>query len=118
MDKMMKEITIEDVKSFLKSMNVKVDVYGMVFADRQRCQETMRILGINEAVAKNIIMTLDATDFSKYFDNTQWGCDLWAFGKDVKGEEVYIKIGLGLPNRKTVCVSFHKADFPIQYPFK
>lgn len=115
----MKEITIDDVKSFLNSMNVKIDIYGMVFAERQRCQETMRMLGINEIVAKSIIKTLDATDFSKYFDDiTQWGCDLWAFGKDINGEEIYIKIGLGLPNRQTVCVSFHRADFPIQYPFK
>lgn len=38
----MKEITIEDVRSFLDSVNVKIDVYGMVFAERQRCQETMR----------------------------------------------------------------------------
>ena len=115
----MKEITIDDVKNFLSSMNVKIDVFGMVFADRQRCQETMRMLGINEIVAKSIIKALDATDFSKYFDDaSQWGCDLWAFGKDINGEEIYIKIGLGLPNRQTVCVSFHKPDHPIQYPFK
>ena len=50
----MKEITIEDVKNFLNSMNVKIDIYGMVFAERQRCQETMRMLGINEIVAKEI----------------------------------------------------------------
>ena len=75
-------------------MNVKIDVFGMVFADRQRCQETMRMLGINEIVAKSIIKALDATDFSKYFDDaSQWGCDLWAFGKDINGEEIYIKIG-------------------------
>lgn len=115
----MKDITIDDVKKFLNSLNVKIDIYGMVFAERQRCQETMRMLGINEKVAKSIIKTLEATDFSKYFDDTtQWGCDLWAFGKDIKGEEIYIKIGLGMQDRQTVCVSFHKADFKIQYPFK
>lgn len=115
----MKEVTINDVKSFLGSLNVKIDIMGIVFAERRRCQETMRMLGISETVAKSIIKTLEATDFSKYFeDTTQWGCDLWAFGKDIKGEEIYIKIGLGLPDRQTVCVSFHKADFPIQYPFK
>jgi hypothetical protein len=47
---------------------------------------------INEIVAKEIVKSLDATDFSKYFDDTaQWGCDLWAFGKDVNNEEIYIK---------------------------
>ena len=39
----MKEITIEDVESFLDSMHVKIDIYGMVFAERHRCQETMRM---------------------------------------------------------------------------
>lgn len=75
--------------------------------------------GINEIVAKEIVKSLEATDFSKYFDDTtQWGCDLWAFGKDVDDKEIYIKIGLGRPNRSTVCVSFHKPDHPIQYQFK
>jgi hypothetical protein len=100
-------------------MNIKIDIYGMVFAERQRCQETMRMLGINEMVAKEIVKSLEATDFSKYFDDvTQWGCELWTFGKDVNGEEIYIKIGLGRPNRSTVCVSFHKPDYQIQYQFK
>lgn len=100
-------------------MNVKIDfmVWSLRSASVARrlceCSESTRLL------RKSIIKTLDATDFSKYFDDTtQWGCDLWAFGKDINGEEIYIKIGLGLPNRQTVCVSFHKADFPIQYPFK
>ena len=44
---MISEITVEDVRNFLNSLNVKLDVYGMVFADRKRCQETMRMLGIN-----------------------------------------------------------------------
>lgn len=75
----MKKITIQDVCSFLNSMNVN----------------------------------------SKHFDDiSQWGCDLWAFGKDIDGKEIYIKIGLGLPNRNTICVSFHKPDSPITYPFK
>lgn len=30
-----KEITIDHVKNFLNSMNVKIDIYGMVFAERQ-----------------------------------------------------------------------------------
>lgn len=88
----MKEITIEDVKSFLNRMHVKVDIYGMVFADRHRCQETMRMLGINEVVAKHIVMALDATDFSKYFDDTtQWGCIYGHLVKILKGKKFILK---------------------------
>ena len=44
--------------------------------------------------------------------------DLWVFGKDVKGQEVYIKICYGQPNRSTICVSFHIAEYPMNYPYK
>ena len=44
--------------------------------------------------------------------------DLWVFGKDVKGQEVYIKICYGLPNHSTICISFHVAEFPMNYPYK
>ncbi len=43
---------------------------------------------------------------------------MWVFGKDVKGKEVYIKITLGKPNSHTICISFHKAEFPMSYPLK
>ena len=45
----------------------------------------------------------------KVFDMNRLG-DLWVFGKDVNGQEVYIKICYGLPNRSTIFVSFHIAE--------
>ena len=44
--------------------------------------------------------------------------EMWVFGKDVKGQEVYIKITLGLPNSSTICISFHIAEHPMTYPLK
>ena len=44
--------------------------------------------------------------------------EMWVFGKDVKGREVYIKITLGYQNGQTICISFHIAEHPLQYPFK
>ena len=43
---------------------------------------------------------------------------MWVFGKDVKGSEVYIKITLGPPNYRAVCISFHVAEHPMKYPLK
>lgn len=43
---------------------------------------------------------------------------MWVFGKDVRGNEVYIKITLGKPNSHTICISFHKAEHPMSYPLK
>ena len=44
--------------------------------------------------------------------------EMWVFGKDVKGNEVYIKITLGYKNGQTICISFHIAEYPLYYPFK
>ena len=29
-----------------------------------------------------------------------------------------VKISYGLPNRSTICVSFHIAEYPMKYPYK
>lgn len=43
---------------------------------------------------------------------------MWVFGKDIKGQEVYIKISLGQENTNTICVSFHIAEYKMNYKFK
>lgn len=43
---------------------------------------------------------------------------MWVFGKDYDGTELYIKISLGAPGSKTICISFHEAEHPLSYPFK
>ena len=44
--------------------------------------------------------------------------EMWVFGKDVKGREVYIKIMLGGEGCQTICISFHIAEHTLKYPFK
>jgi len=36
----------------------------------------------------------------------------------VNGREVYIKITLGASDHSAVCISFHIAEHPMNYPFK
>jgi hypothetical protein len=43
---------------------------------------------------------------------------MWVFGKDVKKNEVYIKITMGFAGGSVICISFHTAEYPIRYPFK
>jgi hypothetical protein len=43
---------------------------------------------------------------------------MWIFGKEVKQNEVYIKLSMGILNGKAVCLSFHVAEHPLIYPFK
>ena len=42
---------------------------------------------------------------------------MWVFGKDVKGQDVYIKISIGINNASAICISFHIAEHDIKYKF-
>ena len=68
-----------------------------------------------------VIMNLSCYDYSEgpivdALNNQKVKCGCSA--KDVRGNEIYIKITLGKPNSHTICISFHKAEYPISYPLK
>jgi hypothetical protein len=43
---------------------------------------------------------------------------MWVFGKEVRGKEIYIKMSMGNENNPAICISFHIAEFSINYPYK
>lgn len=114
-----KEITLEDVNRFLEQFKVKASVFGIIYRVRGKNEETLFNLGISAQMREKIVLSLEGTDFSHttlgdVFDE---GDVLWVFGKDYKGTELYIKITI-IDNGRCLCVSFHEAEHPINYPFK
>lgn len=110
----------EDVEKFLKEFKYKMDFFDIVFIDRLKNRKTILELGITVNEQKSIIKSIALEDFSEGPIKAavkEWG-ELWVFGKDISGHDVYIKISLGSPNHSTICVSFHISEFPIKYPFK
>jgi hypothetical protein len=43
---------------------------------------------------------------------------MWVFGKHVKKREVYIKITMGNPGDKVICISFHFSENALRYPYQ
>ena len=43
------------------------------------------------------------------------GAEMWVFGKDHNYIEIYIKISVA---ERSLCISFHEAERPMQYPFR
>lgn len=85
---------------------------------------------IDEAKAKEIILSLTATDFSEIFQNEHKGFEyerLYVFGKDVillerngteeKTVPLYIKFNK-LENCFVIVISFHEQKYPLTYYFK
>ncbi len=113
--------TREEVESFLGQFRIKVEIFQLVFRDdRNKNLETMLELAISSAERAKAVMSIVVEDYSEgpIPDCLHNNGDMWVFGKDVKGREVYIKIALGHPNSSAICISFHLAEHPIKYPFK
>lgn len=114
-------VTIEEVRAFLEQFNTKVQVFGILFRDdRPKNREALQILDITPLQREVIVKNLQAQDYVEgpVIDELNRKSEMWVFGKDVKGREVYIKITLGYQNGQTICISFHIADHPMKYPFK
>ena len=114
-------VTIEEVKAFLEQFNVKAQIFGIRFRDdRGKNRETLLQLEITPVQRELIVKNLLVQDYVKgpVVDELNKKGEIWVFGKDVKGREVYIKITLGYENGQTICISFHIAEHPLQYPFK
>ena len=111
----------QEVETYLKELKVKIKIFGMLFHDgRGKNQQTLHDLEISPAKRKEIIGSLKAEDYSQGpLDEKMHGIlPMWVFGKQVKKKEVYIKVSMGIENNRAVCISFHIAEHPLNFPFK
>jgi hypothetical protein len=111
----------QEVEKYLKELKVKIDIFGILFLDdRGKNQQTLHDLEISPAKRNEIISSLKVEDYSQGpLDEKMRGIlPMWVFGKQVKKNEVYIKVSMGNENNGAVCVSFHIAEHPMNYPFK
>jgi hypothetical protein len=111
----------QEVEKYLKELKVKMEIFGILFLDdRGKNQQTLHDLEISPAKRKEIISSLKVENYSQGpLDEKMRGIlPMWVFGKQVKKKEVYIKVSMGIENNGAVCISFHIAEHPMNYPFK
>jgi hypothetical protein len=113
----------EEVDQFLKDFNFKMGFWGLLIrVDRTDLKNTTTLLALefNHTQVKRILVELKPEDYSQgpLTDKLLGRSDMWVVGKTIKGREVYIKIQLGLPSSETICISFHFAEYQMNYPFK
>ena len=110
-----------EVQRFLRTFHAKLKVFDILFRDdRGKNQAALFNLDITPVYRVEIIKTLAVSDYSAgpIVNDLGKNTELWVFGKDVKQREIYIKISLGFPNESVICISFHLAERPMEYPFK
>ena len=111
----------EDVEAFLKQFHQKLKVFSIIFRDdRGKNAQTLADLEITPKYREIVIKDIKTEDYSQgpIVDTLNHMGAMWVFGKDIKGQEVYIKISLGQNNSQTICISFHISEYKMKYPFK
>lgn len=114
--------TEAEVKSFLLAVKYAIQDGSLLFRrGRQKNKESMVRLGLDLNDVASEVMSLSVND---YCDGPLKDCEfegeIWEFGKEVAGKEVYIKLKLGgdKRNQQVIVISFHIAEFQLSYRFK
>lgn len=111
----------KEVELFLSQLKDKIKVFEVAFRPRDKNIESLAELDITPGKRLEYLMNLKAEDYysgpnKDTYDSTK--PEYYEFGIQIKGKEVYIKISPGLPNKMVDCMSFHLAEFPMNYPLK
>jgi len=113
--------TQNEVELFLKEFHTKMKIWNVVFRDdRGKNTQTLADLELLPIDRNKILENLKPTDYSEgpTTENLYGSRDMWVFGKEVKNYKIYIKITLGYAGASVICISFHIAEYPMNYPLK
>ena len=117
----MEKITLDEINAFLQDLSEKIKVFDIVFEDREKNRKALTDLEITHKQRIEFIKNMKPQDYisgpNKDTNDTSRP-DYWVFGIKVKEQDVYVKVNLGYANKRVVCISFHIAEYPLEFPFK
>lgn len=109
----------EEVQYFLTQFQERKTASGLVFLERSKNLQALLDLEIGAADREELIDRLTVQDYYKgpRPDSIRVG-DVWEFGSKLKGKEIYIKLAIGLFQGPVLCLSFHRAERKIRFPYR
>ena len=118
MDSMKRAMVAAFLKEFKK---LAARDKGIYVVNRQVNMDALAELEITERDRENEILELSIEHYCSgpEPDVDQPG-EIWIFGKEINGREVYIKLKIADVGEKKIakCISFHRAQFPQCYPLR
>lgn len=107
------------VKYFLQELKQSIKIWGIIFSNRPKNSiQNLADLSITAKMREEIILNLEVEDYSEgpLAESQQGGVEMWVFGKIIKGQQIYIKLTISKATGGAICISFHKAEFPMEFP--
>jgi hypothetical protein len=112
--------TKEEVATFLKDFKEKMKFWDVLFRDeRGKNTQALVDLELRPIERKMMLERLTVQEYSEgpIAEILYGGSAMWVFGKTIKKREVYIKITMGAVGTSVICISFHLAEYKMNYPF-
>lgn len=108
------------VSTFLNEFKSLMEKKRFQFVQRLETNKTAISLGLTNELAEREILNLSVVDYSSgpEPDNDRPG-DVWVFGKEINGCDVYIKLKIYTAGtiKYAKCISFHEANYSLKHPF-
>ena len=115
--------TREDVVDFLHVFKGATMLDRLSVKDREKNVQALIDLGLTASRRREILLGLAPEDYvaGPKPDDTDDTKDVWEFGRNVDGDDVYIKLRVVEDPKKrgihhALVWSFHRAEFPLKYP--
>jgi len=112
----------EQIHTFLiEFKKVVTQGSGVMLVPRHDSKVTLSHLGITKRNLEEILLTLSVDNYSSGPEaDKDKGGDIWVFGKQIRGYEIYIKLKVAEVSGTKIakCISFHIAKHPMEYPCK
>lgn len=106
---------------FLDELKEIVTNQGIHLVSREKTKECLADLNLTKKNIEEIIVSLSIENYCKgpEADKGRTG-EIWVFGKIINNDEHYIKLKIvkSKEDKLAKCISFHKAEYKIHYPFK
>jgi len=117
----MSKITKQEVENFLNDFFSKLKVYDIFFKNREKNENALLKLEITATQRLEYIKSISPKNYIGGPSEDKYDPDSppnWEFGLKIKNEYVYVKINLGKPKKRVMCISFHIAENKMIFPFK
>ena len=88
---------------------------------REKNRETLLELGLTNTLMFEEIRSLEVKHYSKGPEqdrDEKIKGEVWFFGKEIAGKEIYIKLKIDTAGNLLLVISFHTTDYKIYYPYK
>ena len=111
-------MTREQINEFLTILKELMEK-KFIFVPRRKNMESLEKLALLPAHIKELVMHLTIENYcdGPHPDHQGVG-EIWVFGIEIDGKNIYLKLKVDIENEIARCISFHEAEFVINYPMK